>query len=154
MKNEIQIEKMFCVKGCAKYFKTEMEAQNYAKEILLKDCKESIKRAYYFIKEYKKSIKRTRMFAKEANWNKELLKRFWCVKTEYGDLYLYSSRTECKIKIPYDIDLDSKKGLRFARETVKYYCAKKIKLIEEQIRHQKSVTKKAQKQYGEIRSVK
>lgn len=144
------IEKVYRVKGYTKTFETCKEAENYAREILLTDCIDSEKRAKIFCREYNAMIKECRMLAEEVKWNDEMANMFWEVKQECDKLFIMSKRANAKVPIAFKIDLSTKKGLHFARELVRYYCKEKIKLLQEQVRHQKNVVKEAQRDFAKL----
>lgn len=148
------IEKVYRVKGYKDVFRTSKEAENYATKVLAEESIATIRRAKIFCEEYIRRIEECRILAEEARWNIDAIGKYWSVEKDFNGMCIKSKSTRGKVPIAFDIDLKTKKGLRFAREVVRFYCKAKIKLLQEQIRFQKNVIKKEQRDYSKLKGEK
>lgn len=150
MKKEIEIEKWFRAKGTDKYFKTGAEAAEYARKNVRKEILISLKSEIRMIKQGVERIKQLEIMIAEAKSKTVDLRKTWKVIETLDRVKLESKGAKASMLLFFKINLESKKGLYYARELVKYYGTEQIKMISREIRKRKERVKDWQRKYSEL----
>ena len=148
---EIEIEKVFRVKGFDKCFKTGVEAAHYAKNELAKDCLRQIKNDRWALKCHARKIEQIRKMIGETKLGDDELCGRWELRHSGGDTKIYSKRADVSASIAFYVDTMEKSDLRFFRELVKYNGKKIIRQLEEAIRRLKASIKESNRRYDAVR---